>query len=215
VADYKLDSIDRTTNRRIIRRVTPLDPPIFTCWKYDSSKTIHIASSAKLEKDVIYRKPILFIPRMDERLGIRYSIQVTQYALDKQGYQFYEQMKKNTETIGTIFDPLPSSTGGNIHCISHPADMVIGYINTTTAQQVRIFIAEDQLTGKGFNISSICESNEVANIHDSLRKYIPSAWPYEAIFGSSGGGLIAYKISSENCVDCTLRGGKNVKPSFW
>jgi hypothetical protein len=53
----------------IIRYTNFSDPQIYYCWKYDTSKSILLASSAKLEKDVIHLKPLLFIPTEDERIG--------------------------------------------------------------------------------------------------------------------------------------------------
>src|SRR6186997_819015 len=144
----------------VIRPITSSDPQIYWCWKYDTSKSILLASSAKLEKDIIHLKPLLFIPTEDERIGVRYSIQVRQYALDKDGYEFLEQMKKNTESLGTIFDPQPSVIKGNIHSLSDPDEMVIGYINATTAQDKRIFISGAQLVKRGFNIYNFCSSFE-------------------------------------------------------
>jgi hypothetical protein len=212
--------VDQNTGERIIRETTANDPQIFYCWKYDTVKNIILGSSAKLDEDIIYAQPVHFIPRMDERLGIRYSVQVKQYALDKNGYQFYEQMKKNTESLGTIFDPQPSALRGNIHCVSNPEEIVIGYVNVTSVEQARIFISEVQLTGRGFEIYQMCESREVANHKDSLQAAsVPTNWPYEAIFAMGSTifppPIIGYKVSSANCVDCTTRGGKNIKPSFW
>jgi hypothetical protein len=214
VAAFKVDRVDPVTNFIFIREVNASDPPIYYCWKDNSSKNIVIGSSAKLEQDVIHQRPVLFIPRMDERLGVRYSIMVRQYALDKEGFQFYEQMQKNTESLGTIFDPQPSALRGNIECISNPGEIVIGYVSATTMEQKRMFIAASQLQGKGFNMYDLCETIEVKNNQDSLRMH-PLAWPYEAIYGIGGGAIIAYKLSTRECVDCTSRGGLNVRPSFW
>lgn len=196
----------------IIRESLPTDPNVFNCWRYDTSNTIILGSSAKLEKDIIHLNPVLHIPIGDEKFGVRYSIQLKQYALDKEGYQFLEQMKKNTETLGTIFDPQPSSLKGNIRAIADPNEIVVGYINTTTVQQKRIFISNAQLSGKTFSIYQLCSTQDVPNIPDSIRVYVPPSWPYAAIFAP---GLIAYKVSSSYCVDCRQRGGINIKPSFW
>ena len=199
----------------IIRYTNFSDPQIYYCWKYDTSKSILLASSAKLEKDVIHLKPLLFIPTEDERIGVRYSIQVRQYALDKDGYEFLEQMKKNTESLGTIFDPQPSVIKGNIHSLSDPDEMVIGYINATTAQDKRIFISGAQLVKRGFNIYNFCSSFEIINNPDSLKAVIPPHWPYEPVVSVFRPPLPVYNLSTSNCVDCRERGGINVKPSFW
>lgn len=193
----------------VIRPTISTDPQIYYCWKYDTSKTILLGSSAKLEQDIIYLNPLLFIPRGEERLGVRYSIQVRQYALNKEGYQFMEQMKKNTESLGTIFDPQPSALKGNVYSVSDPKEIVIGYINASTIEQKRIFISDADLSGQGFRIYRICESKDIPV--DSVRFFIPPAHPYDA-YSNPG---TRYLISSPSCIDCRLRGGKNVKPDFW
>ena len=211
-ANFKTERIT-STGVPIIRPINSTDPQIFYCWKYDTSASILLASSAKLEKDIIQLKPLLLIPTEDERLGVRYSIQVRQYALDKEGYQFLEQMKKNTESLGTIFDPQPSAIKGNIHSLSDPNEVVIGYINATTISEQRIFISESQLVNRGFSIYRLCQSFEVPNNPDSLKIFIPPHWPYDAVY--FGLVIIAYNVSKSDCVDCRERGGINIKPSFW
>jgi hypothetical protein len=124
-----------------------------------------------------------------------------------------EQMKKNTEALGTIFDPQPSQLKGNVHSVSDPNEVVIGYINATTVQQSRIFISSTQLHARGFSIYAQCLQDTVKNRSDSLALHIPPRWPHNAIF--DGPVIVAYLVSDASCVDCRLRGGSNVKPSFW
>jgi hypothetical protein len=214
-AYYAIFKVDRITPTRqiIIREIQPSDPQIFSCWEYDTARRIIVTSSAKLAKDIIHLEPILFIPAKDERLGVRYSIKLRQYAMDKQGYEFMQQMKKNTEALGTLFDPQPSLLKGNIHSVSDPAEIVIGYVNATTAREERIFISSAQLANRGFNIYESCPSLRVPNNNDSLKAVIPTGWPYAAIF--EGLTIIAYEVADSRCIDCRERGGSNVKPSFW
>ena len=209
---YKLDRIAANGNR-IIRPINSNDPQVFYCWKYDTSKNIILASSAKLGTDIINLFPVRFLRASEDRLAIRYSIQIAQYALDKDGYEFMEQMKKNTENLGTIFDPQPSVLSGNIKSISEPGELVIGYIYATTLQQKRIFISDTQLSGRRFSIYDICESKAIDSSKDTLKRYIPERLPYNVIL--MGDDTIGWDISTENCIDCRVRGGKNVKPSFW
>lgn len=189
------------------------DPAIFFCWRYASSNAILIGSSAKLETDKIYRQPLHFINRQAERLGIRYSILVRQLALEKDGYEFFEQMKKNTESLGTIFDPQPSVIKGNIQCINDPAAPVIGYISAASATEKRIFIAERQLTGRGFLISTQCIAREIPNHPDSIRLAIPQNWPFDVVM--NGPSIEKYIIAAPECIDCRLREGFNIKPTYW
>ena len=212
-AYYMVDTI--RPRRIIIRQTTLSDPQIFYCWKYDTSKTILLGSSAKLENDIIYKQPIVLVPTMDEKIGVRYSINVKQYALDKDGYNFLEQMKKNTESLGTIFDPQPSLLKGNLRSVSDPNETVIGYVGATTVQQQRIFISRQQLANRGFSFQGMCDTIRVANKYDSLAKHIPPRWPHFAFFVDTLPDPTHYLVSDAYCVDCRLRSGINVKPSFW
>jgi hypothetical protein len=209
-ADYKYANNAGTT---IVPRAAN-EPNIYYCWKYDTLRNIMLQSSERLSKDIVSLKPLRFIPYLDEKMGVRYSIQVRQYALDKPGYQFYELIRKNTEALGTIFDPQPSVISGNIHSVTDPNELVIGYVGVTTMQQQRIFIDASRLGVRTYNISSECPSKEVPNHPDSLALHSPPVWwPYSAI--AMGPAITAYNFANSRCVDCRLRGGNNVKPSFW
>jgi hypothetical protein len=194
----------------VVRYSELSDPDIFNCWKYAKSSQIIIGSSAKLQSDIINLQPLLFIGSPDEKLGVRYSMLLKQYALDKSGYEFMEQMKKNTESLGTIFDPQPSALAGNIRCVSDPKELVIGYINATTVTEKRIFIDERELPYRPYE--QHCVTDTV--LRDQILGRVPTLLPYDAILDMRG-NVVAYKTSSPECVDCRERGGSNEKPAYW
>lgn len=189
------------------RRILPAEE-VFYCWKYDISRKIPLANSTRLQNDVIYQAPIMFIPNKDERLSVRYSIFVRQYALDKEAYNFYELMKKNTEDIGNIFTPQPSEIRGNIHSVTDPSEYVLGYVTASTVPTKRIFIKIDR-----WDFPQHCPDIRVPDRPDSIAFY----------FGS--GALIPYDFFTDprpeyggsfpECCDCTKRGGSVTKPSYW
>ncbi len=135
-----------------------------------------------------------------------------QYALDKQAYEFYQLMKKNTESIGSIFDPQPSDITGNIHCTSAPAEKVIGYVMVTTKEEKRIFITNAQVMGAEWLYDPKCETKYVVNTPTELVAHFRSGnyIPYNEDPVSRG-----YYSVTANCADCRLAGGNNDKPSFW
>ncbi len=198
-------------NGRVIERAANDD--VSRCWKYDYSKNILLGSSAHLQSDAIYRAPLTFIPNGSERLAVRYSVLLRQYALDKQGYEFYEMMKKNTESLGTIFDAQPSELRGNIRCVSNPGEIVIGYISASTIEEKRFFISNSQLWRWTF--PQDCPEIKIANRPDSIRVAYESGLSiYDAIYGA-GAGIDAYSTSYNFCVECTYRGGTLQRPSYW
>lgn len=178
----------------------------YRCWTGDSSSTILLSTSARLSQDIISQRPLMFIPGQSIKLGIRYSMLVRQYGLTKEAYDYYEQLAKITQSVGSLFDPQPSQITGNIHSISNSADLVLGFFRVGSVTSKRIFIQKAQLppwypqTG-----NTLCQTDTMTL--DEIRQNQP-------------GGVVGYfdqsqyLTSSLYCVDCRLR-GTNKRPAFW
>jgi Domain of unknown function (DUF4249) len=189
----------------------PGDPDIYACWKYNSSTSIMLGSSAKLAQDIIHL-PLIFIENAAQQLSVRYSVMVNQYAWSKAGYEFLERMKKNTESVGSVFDPQPSELNGNIHCTSNPALPVIGFFNICAIQQKRIFIKNSELPQWGYR--QPCMEQVFVNNPDSIKAQTGGLLPTrpDKIVGT--GTIVTFYAAPSECVDCTLS-GTNMKPFFW
>jgi Domain of unknown function (DUF4249) len=190
---------------------------VSTCWKYSNSNTIVLGSSVKLQSDHIFRAPVTFIPNDTkvgtEKLAVRYSILLRQYALDKKGYEFYEMMRKMTEGLGSIFDPQPSEIRGNIHCTTDPSELVIGQVSVVTIEEKRFFIRNEEL--KQWRLFQDCPTDDIPNQADSIKTaYDGGKSIYSAIY-AMGGGIAAYNVSTKPCVECPSRGGFTNRPSYW
>lgn len=184
----------------------------YICWKYSNSKSIVLGSTAALGSDIVYRGPIVFMFNGEEKLAIRYSILLRQYALDKREYEFYAVMKRNTESLGTIFDAQPSELKGNIRSTSDSDEPVIGFVSASTIEEKRFFI--DNLQLDRWRFEQDCPKGTVPNNPDSLRNAYEGGY---SIIGAVGGGNPpgAYEASYKRCVECPARGGSLVKPSYW
>ena len=195
-----------------VREMTGSDTIVSVCWKYDSSSTINLGSSARLENDVIHFNPLVAHSKLDERFGVRYSILVRQYAINKEAYSFLDQMKKSTEGLGTIFDPQPTELKGNIRALKDSTELVVGMIYATTVEEQRIFISSSQLTpGDRFRIQNCV--NDTLSLAQTVSAY-PASLPFQGLYSLSG-FLVGTIVSSNFCVDCRYRGGKLIKPSYW
>jgi hypothetical protein len=184
----------------------------YYCWNSQNSTSIILASSAQLSKDVINLAPIIFIPIQSEKISVRYSILVRQYALDSKSYDFYKRMKSNTESLGSIFDPLPSEFTGNITCVSNPSEKVIGFFTASTVDQKRFFILRSEVPAR---YTSGCQTTYVLNNKEDIALHFASGAlaPYQADPGGFA-PAIRYYSSDPGCLDCRFR-GSSVKPSFW
>jgi hypothetical protein len=193
---------------------------IYTCWGESKSSTIVLGSSAKLAKDVIHQNPLTFLPSDSEKISIKYSTFVQQYALTKEAFAFWENLKKNTENLGSIFDAQPSQLTGNIHNVDKPEEPVIGYISAGTVTKKRVFIAKDNLPAwktkypyecgppDSVWISEPGTGRRLEDLFFDTFKSIPLTAFYK------GGFLAGHLGASRECADCTIR-GTNKRPAFW
>ncbi len=188
---------------------------VFTCWHYHNSSNILLYSTAQLASNVVSERPLLQIPEGSEKISVRYSVLVRQFAFSKQAYEFYQLLRKNTETLGSIFDAQPSEISGNIHAINGISGRALGFITIAPVQEHRIFISRDQVPGWGYR-TNCSLSIEVPNHPDSIRKYLGSGnyLPYDA--HRVGFSIVGWYSSLPECTDCTFSGdGTTARPWYW
>ena len=188
------------------------DTTIYKCWQSNNNTNIILGSSEKLSTDKIYL-PIVSIEPKSEKLSVLYSIHLRQYALSHDAYLFFEKIKKNTEQVGSIFDAQPSELQGNIHCITNPSEIVVGYVDISEEKEQRIFISNDQLPEWNYKADcvAIIIPNDISNIKLGGGGLTPTT-PHQ--IDPFGGIVDFYAASDVSCVDCTTR-GTNVRPAFW
>lgn len=202
-------SLFRYVEPDVVPRADPYS--IYYCWKHESSARIFLNSSAKLSEDVISAQPLHSIPIGTERIGVRYSVIVRQYALTEEAFEFWDILKKNTEQVGTLFDPQPSQLLSNIHSVKDPAELVIGYVSAGSISEKRIFVRRNEV--HPWNYITNCTERVIPL--DSIQFYFPKEpWIPLREWYIPGGRLGGYYSSIRTCVDCTTR-GTNVRPSFW
>ncbi|MBN8859102.1 MAG: DUF4249 domain-containing protein [Sphingobacteriales bacterium] len=199
-------------NKKMVLRSYP--DSLYTCWQSYTSPNIIIGSTAKLSEDIVYLQPLTFIPQDSWKIGSRYSILVRQRALSKGAYEYFENLRKNSEQLGSIFDPQPSTSIGNIRCVNNPSEIVLGYIYSSTEVEKRIFISRSEVPK--WQYVFFCEEISVKNVPDSLEQAFGGGayLPTDDVRSSVTGIIERYVGSSKSCVDCTLR-GTNKRPDFW
>jgi len=188
------------------------------CWSSEKSSRILVGSSAQLAEDVIADFPVVFYTYEGAfKISMKYSILVRQYALSKEAYEFWEILKRNSEELGTFFDPQPSQMPTNIRCTTSPELPVVGFLSGSTVSEQRIFIRNadfdfilpPNLAG-GCSVDTVGFSPEEMEQNYEVLKKIPVI---EVI--NMFGNVIGYEVANDYCVDCRLRGGTNVAPDFW
>ncbi len=187
---------------------------IHTCWKTESASEIFCASSAALDRDQISDFAINLIKDTSAKLYIRYSINVKQTALSPEAYNYLTSLKKNSQGLGTPYDPLPSQVTGNYSSLNSSA-VALGFFMSGSVQQKRIFVANDRLPPELKHLPDYGSCQEFIVPNDQLGFYKNSKKYLPVVQYFVGDDLQGYYFSTMECIDCRLAGGKNVKPSFW
>jgi hypothetical protein len=223
------------------------------CFRFSNSTELVVGSTVKLSQDILKQQPIFSLTSASEKIAQTYVIHLREYAITKEGFEYYEKLKKNTEQIGTIFDPQPTFLTGNIRCISSPNDVVIGFISASTrsTKQFTLYRKDNPIdpTEVNINIEGInrfayapplyekCRSRLVAG---AASKDQGASWSFggppvglnpvpgfpkaDKILATGDSLLYAiesgpvnyvYFYAPKACVDCRLKGGTNIKPSYY
>jgi len=213
----------------ILPRTVLNETQVYDCYPSDSSSNIILNSSAKLSQGVILNNPIAFVPSTSIKIASEYSIFVRQYALTGLAYDFWQNLKTNTENLGSIFDAQPSEVPGNIHSVSNPAEPVIGYVSVGSVSTKRLFIKNQQLpawqptpvfscfdTVFYYSIRAFKDEPTPNQVDYNFGFYTNGSYtwiPIEGV-GHPGSPPTGYTASTPQCTECTFV-GTNVEPAFW
>jgi hypothetical protein len=197
---------------------------ISICYISAKSQSIIIGNSTKLAQDVIDDFRLTLIPQQSIKLTRRYSILVRQYALTQSAYEYWSGLKKNNESLGNLFAPLPSRLAGNISNVNNPSAPVIGFFSAHSVTEKRIFIDNFSLppfrTQTGYEqcvidtvkLSKLPAPDEIPSFS---RAYLLIDSVSTTAFGPPRRILIGYSRTTVECADCRCKGGSIDKPTFW
>ncbi|QMW04270.1 DUF4249 domain-containing protein [Spirosoma foliorum] len=195
-------SVFEIKNNKIVNR----PESVYRCWDSENSSTIVLGTTTRLSQDIISQYPLVYMPNSSVRLSVRYSILVRQFALSQTAYNYYDQLAKITQSIGSIFDPQPSQLTGNIRSQTDESDLVLGFFRVGTVESKRIFIDKSQLPPWTPNSGVGTCLVDTLSTGDILREQ-------PGIIDHLEGPL--YLTTNEACLDCRIRGGVIKKPDFW
>jgi hypothetical protein len=183
--------------------------PNYACWITKATDKILLKNTTGLARDYIERYPVTYIDETSDRLEVKYSMLINQYSLSPEEYTYWDKLKSMSDDVGGLYDIIPANVPGNITCITHPEERVLGYFSVSAKASRRIFI-RDYFAGQ-VNYYSQCASEKVTN-----PGIIPGVGFYVWILERNDYAHPPYVIltSDKGCVDCTVR-GSIIKPPFW
>jgi hypothetical protein len=189
----------------------PFSVPNQKCWISERSKHIQIKSTAAFKDATIKRQPIIYISEATDRLRTRYSIEVSQYSLNEDEYNFWEALKNLVDESGGLYDIIPASIPSNIKCINKADQTVLGYFSVSAKSSRRIYIDED-FAGI-FDPYKNCITDTVYG-DDPIPRLDTAVWVLFDKPMAFPNPRTRILTRTYGCYDCTVR-GTTTKPSFW
>ncbi len=193
--------------------VVQREEPISICYPTARSSNIIIGTSVNLSADVIVAKGIKYVSNQSKRLYRTYSINVKQYALSKESYEYHRQLLATTENLGTLFDPQPYELVGNIYCEEDPDERVLGYFDASAAQEKRLFVERQELPFFPVPGPTFCLADTVSFEEIPMQLNTGKLLIQEVMVGFTA-EFIEYMVAPRFCSDCRNE-GTNIKPDFW
>jgi hypothetical protein len=188
---------------------------IYNCWRTGYSTDILVESTLRLSKNIVSEFPLRYIKQNSELIRFRYSILVNQYSITEKAFNYWKQLRKNSEDLGTLFGPTPTQLTGNFKSLNDPSETVLGYFYISSVTSKRIFISSTQLPIPSFYETpySGCEQSELklADVSNFTGPFLLTS----EIPDGFGPAILGYYYSAAQCVDCRLTGGTTTKPDFW
>jgi hypothetical protein len=210
VETWEYTAVYPVFGRALNGEVVPLIVDPYRCWISKSSTEIKIASSKQLTEDIIRDYHLISIPKGSQKTSRRYSILVQQRTLSKDAYDFWTQLKKTTENLGSLFDPLPAQVLGNIHRVDGSDEPVLGYFDGGRVAEKRVFINARDLPPEFYFRPPYCSIDSIAigDLASYDNRLLISSYgqPFTLGYTSSPAG---------GCTDCRNGGGNLIEPDFW
>ena len=224
---FSLERSQLTYKNHVVSFTDP-DSLLAICYRHATpSNSFYVANSLALGQDVISHFPVGYVAASTGRLTHVYSLLVKQHAITEDAYKFWQILKKNTEQLGSIFDPYPSTSLGNIHPVTNKDDIVLGILSVSTETSKRIFLSGRTLPFYvppyvGPPYSTDCKSGYIpikpeSTLPQRLERTLSSG---DTLLTLGVGDpithqLIGYNYSTRICVDCRVAGGTTIRPSYW
>ena len=144
-----------------------------------------------------------------------YAITVTQTAMDKEAYGYWEGIQKSLDGEG-LFAPMPYEVKGNIVSATAPQEKVLGYINVSTATTRRAMYSAQQLMMYS-DVS--CEMEQHKEIVDGtnqwLSLYMNGYLVVDYALNDKGEYIKSEAMwAPKRCVDCRTF-SNSTRPDFW
>ena len=186
------------------------------CWKETGSRRTAVEIAKSLQGSTLKNYEFLTMKTSSEKLTAgEYYLRLIARSIPEAQYRYLNAVNEGSESMGSLFSPVPGEQIGNIRNVADPNDYAIGYIGVSKVAK-RLFHINTLGRGSFFN-----PDNYTTDIISTLRGVYPEKSFNELNLEAYKQGYYPY-MSDPNllwvplfCYDCRLGGGTLEKPEGW
>lgn len=184
---------------------------LMVCWRTREIKSIRTLTTSQITGNRVEGIPLNYVSNQSNRLKVRYSLLLRQYALSTQAFQYWNQLQNQSSEGGGLYETQPVRIEGNVYNPSDPEERVLGNFNVSAMKEKRIFLNERF----HFLIQDYpCTPQPIEEVYpDGMGEIPESAYPVYLIATSELGP--PWLMADDVCFDCTQGGGTTDPPDFW
>lgn len=193
-----------------------------TCW-HEVPVPMTVATTRQLTENRIAGHNLTTINLKSQKISRRYSILARQRSISEEEFQYRKLLDKTTNGQGSIFSQIPGSVVSNVRNVDDPNEVVLGYFRGQEFKEKRFFVSHEslprelqlELDPEVCDLESTCPTGskpsgpnqcvEIQLLSDS--KIVITSFEFR--------NSTVYVFSTNECGDCTRKGGKTVPPDYW
>jgi len=116
------------------------------CYITNKLISIYSMSLSYLNIGHYIKKSLSFVPnnKLEQKLQHKYSLLVKQYSLGEEAFNYWNELKKNSQEQGSLFDRQPALLKSNIHNVNDETEVVLGFFSMAGMVEKRVFAIEPE-----------------------------------------------------------------------
>lgn len=114
-----------------------------SCWVPVFNTDVNIFTDTNINGNRIQNRLVLFTPFY---VRGKHYVEVSQYSLTRDAYQFWRRLDEQQNRTGSLFDPQPAPIEGNIYNVENENELALGYFGASAISRKRLIISGDTVT---------------------------------------------------------------------
>jgi hypothetical protein len=189
-----------------VHHVFPPDYSYNICWRTLKVPYVYTLTTGNLSANEYQRFPLHYVDNHSSRLQYGYSLLVKQIALSDAAYSYWDQMRINSSQEGGLYEKQPLAVKGNLQNLTHKDYEVLGFFGASSENDKRLFYTNP---GLPLEVYTYCSP---AALRKGLIEISPRDYPAYLMGDANNWWPV---LLNDECVDCRVLYGVNVKPDFW